>query len=189
MNTYKNWRKYIENADKAFDSSLKKIEKIRSFLKQYELLINSINDFKKNLQFVKRYTINNSYKIRKDSTNALSGASDGREKSSSSTNNNNLMQCAKNINSHQIENQKLKNNPISNRYNVIQQGSSSNISNNYNRNSNPDLNNLGGYNNRINYYIDTINSIKDLEPNLTQNKNIIYEFYRACSIFYVESKS
>lgn len=176
LNTFKVWKKYIENADKAFDASLKKIEKIRSFLKQYELLINSINDFKKNLQFVKRYTINNSYKAKRDNSNALSsGTSDVKERSLSD------------INSNKRSSQNNRINFVGNKYNIVYQGNSPNNTKFLHKGSTHDTNNTSN-NNRLNYYFDTLQSIKEIEPNLKQNKCIIYEFYKACSIFYVESK-
>lgn len=169
------WKRYIENADRAFDATLKKIEKIRSFLKQYELLINSINDFKKNLQFVKRYTINNSYKIKRDNSNGLSsGTSDGRERSLSD------------INSIKRSSQNNRINFVGNKYNIVYQGNSPNNTKFLHKGSTHETNNTSN-NNRLNYYFDTLQSIKDIEPNLKQNKCIIYEFYKACSIFYVES--
>lgn len=185
MNTFKVWRKYIENADRAFDATLKKIEKIRDFLKQYEGLINSINDFKKNLQFVKRYTINNSYKVKKENSNCLSSAtSDGKERSFSDNNSSNKYQNTRSSHSNKI-------NLMNNKYNIVYQGNSPNNTNLQIKSSTHDSsnNNDKNINNRLNYYFDTLQSIKDLEPNLKQNKCIIYEFYKACSFFYVESKS
>jgi len=185
LNTFKVWRKYIENADRAFDATLKKIEKIRDFLKQYEGLINSINDFKKNLQFVKRYTINNSYKVKKENSNCLSSAtSDGKERSFSDNNSSNKYQNTRSSHSNKI-------NLMNNKYNIVYQGNSPNNTNLQIKSSTHDSsnNNDKNINNRLNYYFDTLQSIKDLEPNLKQNKCIIYEFYKACSFFYVESKS
>ncbi len=175
LNTFKVWKKYIENADKAFNASLNKIEKIRGFLKQYELLLNSINDFKKNLQFVKRYTISSLYKAKKNNSDALSsGTSDGRERSLSDINNNNKRSSQNN-----------RINFVGNKYNIVYQGNSPNKTTKFHKGS-TDSNN-SSHNNRLNYYFDTLQSIKEIEPNLKQNKCIIYEFYRACSFFYVES--
>ncbi len=182
LNTFKVWRKYIENSDKAFDSSLKKIEKIRDFLKQYEILINSINDLKKNLQFVKRYIIGDSYKIRKESSNFLSsGTSDGKEISLSDIKNRNKRQI--NLSDHN------QMNLIYNKCNIVNHGNSPNNKKLQFKGCTNDSNNKKKNNNfRLNFYFDTLKSIKNIEPNLKQNKCIIYEFYKACSIFYVESK-
>lgn len=181
LNTFKVWRKYIENADRAFDATLNKVEKIRGFLKQYEILNNSINDFKKNLQFVKRYTVNSPYKIRKENPNLIcSGTSDIKDKSFSDNNSNNYIQ---NTNS-SLNN---KNNFVNNKFNIINQGNFTNITNNITpKGSLHETNNTSNIN-RLNYYYDILHSIKEIEPNLIQNKFITYEFYKACSIFYVES--
>jgi len=182
LNTFKVWKKYIENADKAFDATLKKIEKIRIFLKQYEFLINSINDFKKNLQFVKRYTINKSYKAKRDNSNPLSsGISDGRDRSLSDIDSNKFVQNTRSSQHNRI-------NYVGNKYNIVYQGNSNNNTKFFHKGSTHETNNTTN-NNRLNYYFDTLRSIKEIEPNLKQNKCIIYEFYKACSIFYVESKN
>jgi hypothetical protein len=182
LNTFKLWKKYIENADKAFDATLKKIEKIRIFLKQYEFLINSINDFKKNLQFVKRYTINKSYKAKRDNSNALSsGISDGRDRSLSDIDSNKFVQNTRSSHYNRI-------NYVGNKYNIVYQGNSPNNTKFLHKGSTHETNNTTN-NNRLNYYFDSLQSIKEIEPNLNQNKCIIYEFYKACSIFYVESKN
>lgn len=143
-------------------------------------MINSINDFKKNLQFVKRYTINNSYKAKRDNSNILSsGTSDGRERSHSDINPNKQA-----INTRSSQANRI--NYVGNKYNIIYQGNSPNNTKFFHKGSLHETNNTSN-NNRLNYYFDTLQSIKEIEPNLKQNKCIIYEFYKACSIFYVES--
>jgi len=49
-----------------------------------------------------------------------------------------------------------------------------------------DGNNTNG--NKLNYYMDLLENIKNIEPNLKQNKLFMYDYYKAVSIFYVESK-
>lgn len=81
---------------------------------------------------------------------------------------------------------KTKNHLIPNtKINYIIHGNSpnnTNFINSSNQNTNTSTNN------KLNYYLDTIQSIKDIEPNLNLNKSIVYEYYKAASIFYVESK-
>lgn len=162
INCFKLWKKYLENADRAFDSSLKKVEKIRTFLKQYEILINSISDFKKNLQFVKKYTINKSNNSRKDS-NYISS----RNSQNSSIDLQNFSNGkSKNLRSSRL-NKKNNDTLLINKIFL-------------------DGNNSSG--NKLNYYTDLLQNIKNIEPNLKQNKLFIYDYYKAVSIFYVESK-
>jgi len=54
---FKAWRKYSENIGKAFDGSLKKTKKIQEFLNKYYILVNSINQFKKNILIFKNYCL------------------------------------------------------------------------------------------------------------------------------------
>ena len=165
INSFKLWKKYLENADRAFDSSLKKVEKIRAFLKQYEILVNSISDFKKNLQFVKKYTINKSYNGRKNS-NCISSRNSKEYNERSSIDINSLSNGkSKNLRSSQFY---KKNNDTSIKNKIF-------------------LDNNDTSGNKLNYYIDTLQNIREIEPNLKNNKCQIYEYYKAVSIFYVES--
>jgi hypothetical protein len=54
---FKIWKLYYENIDQSFDFTDKKLEKIKNFRKTYELLGNSLNEFKKNLGFVRKENI------------------------------------------------------------------------------------------------------------------------------------
>jgi hypothetical protein len=44
---------YLDNYDKCFDITSKKVEKIQAFIKKFEVLGNSLEQFKKNLNFMK----------------------------------------------------------------------------------------------------------------------------------------
>jgi hypothetical protein len=153
---------------------LKKIEKIRIFLKQYEVLINSISDFKKNLQFIKKYTINKSHNYdynRKDS-NCISSRNSKESSVNEINNNDNFNYTNGKSNSLNLRSSYLykKNN-----YSKL----SSKIFLDGNKNSNG---------NKINYYFDLLENIKKIGPNFKQNKLFIYDYYKALSIFYAESK-
>ena len=54
---FKNWIKYIENCTKSFNKSLKKTTRVREFISKYFVLVNSLNQFKKNIFIFKNYCI------------------------------------------------------------------------------------------------------------------------------------
>ena len=55
-NCHKIWRVYIENADKSFDYSNSKLEKIKNFNAKYEFLCNSLYQLRHNINFYKKST-------------------------------------------------------------------------------------------------------------------------------------
>jgi hypothetical protein len=119
--------------------TVKKIDRIKSFIKKYEILCNSLADFKKNLALRKKFKFNvlNDLKNDKNDKNIL----------------------------------KPHNKTITN--------NSTNISSNM----------TSTLNNKLNYYLDTLQSIKEIEPNLKLNKGIIYEYYKAISYFYIDKNT
>lgn len=119
--------------------------------------------------------------MRKENPNMIcSGTSDLKDKSFSDNNSNHHI-----LNTNSSMNN--KNIFVNNKYNLINQVNCTNNTNNYTpKGSLHETNNTSNIN-RLNYYFDILHSIKEIEPNLIQNKCITYEFYKACSIFYVES--
>ena len=51
---HKLWSLYSENYEKSFDYSVGKLEKIQQFMGKFEFFCNSLNGFKRNLNFVKK---------------------------------------------------------------------------------------------------------------------------------------
>ena len=51
--SYKFWKKYYDNAEKSFDCSARKVDRIKVFLKKYEILWNSLSELKLNLKQIK----------------------------------------------------------------------------------------------------------------------------------------
>jgi hypothetical protein len=180
--------------DRAFDSSLKKIEKIRIFLKQYEILINSISDFKKNLLFVKKYTIKKSnnfeYQNQRKDSNCISSRNSGESVIEISNTDNFNFKNGKSNHINLRSSYLNKKNNDSKFFNKIfldgtgiVNGNGNGIVNS-NENGNGNKNNNG---NKLIYYFDLLENIKSIEPNLKQHKLFIYDYYKAASVFYVES--
>lgn len=102
------WKTYFENSDKAFDCTPKKLEKIKTFLMNYQILGNSLNQLKKNINLIKK-------------VNSSSNKSSNEEG--------------------------LKN------------------------------------------FLEDLQAIKGLNPNLKENYTLTYEFYKGMIHFYVDSKN
>jgi hypothetical protein len=84
---FKVWRNYLENAEKSFDVSLKKTERIKGFLRKYEVLWNSMNDFKKNLNFIKKIkcSTNSQTQSNKNLSKILPSTTQGKNNNMTST--------------------------------------------------------------------------------------------------------
>lgn len=108
---FKVWRNYLENADKSFDLSLKKTERIKAFLRKYEMLWNSMNDFKKNLNFIKKIKINYSNNSNCNSAQSNKNLNKILPSSTQGKNSNNMTSTYTNThtNSNSTNNSKLSN--------------------------------------------------------------------------------
>jgi hypothetical protein len=111
----------LENKEKCFDLSMKKLERIKMFNKKYEVLCNSLSDFKTNLALLKKFKYNY------DGTQTL-------------VLNTNSTICSS----------------------------------------------KGSINSKLTKFLNTLQSIKEIEPNLKFNKVTIYEYYRGISYFFID---
>lgn len=145
---YKVWKRYLDNSDKCFYVTTKKIDRILDFMNKYEVLSNSIEELKRNINLVKKFKFS---QIAHNNTKNLSTAN-------VSTNSTNLE----------------KNYMIRTKSNA----------NNSTKNSSKSK--LIALNNKVSYYLETIQNIKEIEANVKLFKNVLYEYYKALSLFYVD---